>query len=67
MNYSLVVKANQEDLTVAAGIGDYFDQLTVEKAIENKYKLLLGNDSINPHVYKELFREEMMKTYFASQ
>jgi 1-phosphatidylinositol-3-phosphate 5-kinase len=67
MNYSLVVKVNQEDLSVAAGIGDYFDELTVEKAIENKYKLLLGNDSNNPDVYKELFREEMMKTYFTSQ
>lgn len=59
-----------EHRKICAGIIDYVEQYTFEKAIESKYKQFLGTGLLptitHPAIYKERFRCQTIESYFMS-
>lgn len=69
IDYSLLVMIDLDQGTVAAGIIDYMEQYTLEKAIESKYKKVVGTELptiTHPNVYKQRFRTQVTQLYFMS-
>ena len=67
IDYSLLVIINEEDGEIAMGIIDYMQHYTVDKAVESKYKTVVGREQptiTDPAVYKTRFREQLMFEYF---
>lgn len=67
IDYSMLVLVNEETKQIAAGIIDYIEQYTFEKAIESKYKTVMANETptiTNPLEYKKRFRTRMMQDFF---
>lgn len=69
IDYSLLVMIDLDDGKLAAGIIDYMEQYTLEKAIESKYKKVVGTELptiTHPNVYKQRFRTQVTQLYFMS-
>ena len=67
IDYSLLVIVSEEDSVIATGIIDYMQHYTVEKAMESKYKTVVGREIptiTDPLMYKTRFREQIMFEYF---
>jgi hypothetical protein len=69
IDYSLLVMIDLENAKVVAGIIDYMEQYTLEKAIESKYKKVVGTEMptiTQPNVYRQRFRTQVTQLYFMS-
>ena len=69
IDYSLLVMIDVENAKVVAGIIDYMEQYTLEKAIESKYKKVVGTEMptiTEPNVYRQRFRMQVTQLYFMS-
>ncbi|CAG9331234.1 unnamed protein product [Blepharisma stoltei] len=69
VDYSLLVIINPEFKKVAIGIIDYFEQYTFERAVESKYKKVVGTGMptiTHPKIYKKRFRATLIQRYFIS-
>lgn len=69
IDYSLLVMISLESNTIVAGIIDYTEQYTLEKAIESKYKKVVGTEMptiTHPNVYRQRFRTQVTQLYFMS-
>lgn len=69
VDYSLLLILNIEKKVINYGIIDYMEQYTFERAIESKYKSVVGTEVptiIYPKEYKNRFRQHMIQMYFMS-
>ena len=69
VDYSLLIKVNTERKEIAAGIIDYIGQYTFERAIESKYKKVVGTEMptiTHPASYKNRFRKQLTSKFFMS-
>ena len=69
IDYSLLVIISFEQNKIVAGIIDYMEQYTLEKAIESKYKKVVGNGIptiTHPNKYRKRFRTQVTQLYFMS-
>ena len=69
VDYSLLLVLDTEKLVLRYGIIDYMEQYTFERAIESKYKTVLGTEKptiIFPKEYKNRFRQYLIQIYFMS-
>jgi 1-phosphatidylinositol-3-phosphate 5-kinase len=69
VDYSLLLILNIEKKVINYGIIDYMEQYTFERAIESKYKSVVGTEIptiIYPKEYKNRFRQHMIQMYFMS-
>lgn len=69
IDYSLLVIISLEEGKIVAGIIDYMEQYTLEKAIESKYKKVVGTEIptiTHPTVYRQRFRIQVTQLYFMS-
>jgi hypothetical protein len=69
VDYSLLLIFDVDGLVVDYGIIDYMEQYTFERAIESKYKTVVGTELptiIYPKEYKNRFRQHLIQIYFMS-
>lgn len=69
IDYSLLVMISEKQGKIVAGIIDYMEQYTLEKAIESKYKKAVGTELptiTHPNVYRQRFRIQVTQLYFMS-
>ncbi|CAG9325505.1 unnamed protein product [Blepharisma stoltei] len=69
IDYSLLIMVSLEHRKIAAGIIDYMEQYTFEKAIESKYKAVITDQLptiTHPTIYKERYRSQLIESYFMS-
>ncbi|OMJ94743.1 hypothetical protein SteCoe_2088 [Stentor coeruleus] len=69
IDYSILLIINTEKNLLNYGIIDYFEQYTFERAIESKYKSVVGSEIptiIYPKEYKSRFRQHLIQIYFMS-
>lgn len=69
VDYSLLLIINTDDRVLNYGIIDYMEQYTFERAIESKYKTVVGTEVptiIYPKEYKNRFRQHVIQIYFMS-
>lgn len=67
VDYSMLVIISANKKIIRAGIIDYFEQYTFERAIESKYKKVVGTGMptiTHPKVYKRRFRAALIQHYF---
>lgn len=67
VDYSLLLMISAKEKVLTYGIIDYIAKFTLEKAIERKYKKVVGTDDptiAKPLRYKTRFRESIMKKFF---
>lgn len=69
VDYSLLLVLDTENFKFNYGIIDYLEQYTFERAIESKYKTVVGTELptiIYPKEYKNRFRQHLIQIYFMS-
>ena len=69
VDYSLLLILDVENMVLDYGIIDYMEQYTFERAIESKYKSVVGTELptiIYPKEYKNRFRQHLIQIYFMS-
>ena len=69
VDYSLLLVLDTEKKVLRYGIIDYMEQYTFDRAIESKYKTVVGNEKptiIFPKEYKNRFRQYLIQIYFMS-
>lgn len=69
VDYSLLLLIDQDKSLIRYGIIDYMEQYTFERAIESKYKTVVGTEIptiILPTEYKNRFRQYLIQIYFMS-
>ena len=67
VDYSLLLIICKQSKTVTMGIIDYIAKYTLEKAIEHKYKKVVGTDNptiTKPAMYKSRFRDSISNFFF---
>lgn len=69
VDYSLLLIIDIEERVINYGIIDYMEQYTFERAIESKYKSVVGTELptiVYPKEYKNRFRQHLIQIYFMS-
>jgi hypothetical protein len=64
-----LVMISLEQGKIATGIIDYMEQYTLKKAIESKYKKVVGAEIptiTHPNVYRQRFITQVTQLYFMS-
>lgn len=67
VDYSLLLAVSKVSNDLSMGIIDYIAKYTFEKAIEHKYKKVVGTDNptiTKPEMYKKRFRESIANYFF---